>query len=215
MEAEIPQGLVDLFSDARRPGEDPAVHQAQSAPCAVGSAGADFRRGQLLDRRASTLEFVEVDEQKPRGIPDFIGEGAVALDALFAPDDVGARRRQNGQRETHGVGAVLLVQCHGVDARALGFGHLLPFGIAHDRVQVHFAERHLAHESQPHHDHPRDPEEQDLVSGDEQAGWIIDAQVFGLVRPTQRGERPQRGAEPGVEHVGILLDLGRATLCAL
>src|SRR5437879_9443407 len=32
MEAEIPQGLVDLFSDARRPGEDPAVHQAQSAP---------------------------------------------------------------------------------------------------------------------------------------------------------------------------------------
>src|SRR5437899_12851709 len=78
MEAGIPQGLVDLFSDARGPGEDPAVHQGQSAPRAVGSAGADFRRGQLLDRRASTLEFVEVDEQKPRGIPDFIGEGAVA-----------------------------------------------------------------------------------------------------------------------------------------
>src|SRR3989441_2740594 len=39
----------------------------------------------LLNRRASTLEFVEVDEQEARRVPDFVGEGAVALDALFAP----------------------------------------------------------------------------------------------------------------------------------
>src|SRR5450756_3105535 len=54
------------------------------------------------------------------------------------------------------------------------------------------------------HHHPGDPEEQDVVAGDEHARRVEGAQVGGIVRPAERGERPQAGGEPGVEDVGVL-----------
>ena len=39
---------------------------------------------------------------------------------------------------------------------------------------------------------------------------IESCEVLGLVGPAERGERPEAGAEPGVEHVGILLEVRRA-----
>src|SRR5262249_5872487 len=35
-------------------------------------------------------------------------------------------------------------------------------------------------------------------------------QVFGLIRPSHGRERPEPRAEPGVKHIGILLELGRS-----
>ncbi len=54
-----------------------------------------------------------------------------------------------------------------VERVALALGHLLSFGIAHEAVHVDGVERHLAGEVGGHHDHPRDPEEDDVKAGDE------------------------------------------------
>ena len=59
----------------------------------------------------------------------------------------------------------------------------------------------VIHEMQAHHHHARDPEEDDVEAGDQRGGRIIALEFFGFVRPAERRERPQRGGEPGVEHV--------------
>jgi hypothetical protein len=64
------------------------------------------------------------------------------------------------ERHADGVGAVLLRHLQRVDDVALGLGHLLPLGVAHQAVDVDLAERHFAHELQAHHHHAGHPEEQ-------------------------------------------------------
>ena len=62
-------------------------------------------------------------------------------------------------------------------------------------------ERHLLHEVQAHHHHARDPEEDDVEAGDQRRRRVIALELRRLVGPAERRERPQRGGEPGVEHV--------------
>ena len=54
-----------------------------------------------------------------------------------------------------------------VEHVALRLRHLLAFLVAHDRVDVDVAKRHFAGEVGRRHDHPRDPEEDDVEAGDE------------------------------------------------
>ncbi len=77
-------------------------------------------------------------------------------------------------------------------------------------MQDHVAERHrvggrlVPHGVQAEHHHPRDPEEQDVVPGDQHAGRVEGPQVRGFLGPAEGGEGPQRRGEPGVEDVGVL-----------
>ena len=71
-------------------------------------------------------------------------------------------------------------------------------------MHVHLLEGHLAGELQRHHDHPSDPEENDVEPGDQHIGGVEGFQLVGLFRPAQGGEGPQRGAEPGIQHVFVL-----------
>ena len=57
------------------------------------------------------------------------------------------------------------------------------------------------------HDHPRDPEEDDVEAGDQYVGGVEGLEELGLLRPAEGGEGPQAGAEPGVENVFVLAQL--------
>ena len=96
-------------------------------------------------------------------------------------------------------------QVERIERVALRLRHLLAFGVAHERVDVDVAERHLAGEVQGHHDHPRDPEENDVEAGDQHRRGQEELQILGFLRPAERGERHQRRGEPGVEHVLVAL----------
>ena len=55
----------------------------------------------------------------------------------------------------------------------------------------------------PHDHHPRDPERDDVTAGDERGRGIEAVELRRLRRPAERGVRPERRGEPGVERVGI------------
>ena len=55
-----------------------------------------------------------------------------------------------------------------------------------------------------HHDHAGNPEEDDVETGNHHAGRVELTQRIGVFRPAEGGEGPQRGGEPGVEHVFVL-----------
>ena len=70
-------------------------------------------------------------------------------------------------------------------------------------MQVERLERHLAHEVDALHDHPRIPEEQDVKTGDHDVVGVMATDQRGFVGPAERRERPQRRGEPGVEDVFV------------
>ena len=54
-----------------------------------------------------------------------------------------------------------------IDDVALGLRHLLAFVVTDQAMHIDLAERHLVHELQSHHDHPGDPEKDDVETGDQ------------------------------------------------
>ena len=100
-----------------------------------------------------------------------------------------------------------------VDDVAERLAHLAPLRVPDHGVQVDLVERELAGELEREHDHPGDPEEEDVVPRLEQGGREVPPEVLrALVRPPEDGERVDAGREPRVQHVGVALErdvLGR------
>ena len=90
-----------------------------------------------------------------------------------------------------------------VEDVAFRLAHPLALRVAHQAVDVDVVERDLAGEVQGHHDHPRDPEEDDVVAGDEHRRRQEELELLRLLRPAERRERHQRRRVPGVEDVGV------------
>ena len=95
-------------------------------------------------------------------------------------------------------------QVYRVQHIALGLGHFLPVRVAHQAVDIDPVKRRFIHELAAHHDHPRHPKENDVKAGDQHAAGIKGFQAFGFFGPAERGERPQRRTEPGVQHILFL-----------
>ena len=142
-----------------------------------------------------------VDLGEARGVPQLGREVAVALDARGTELDVAPLRRHRRKREAQRIGAISVDQLERVDDVAFRLRHLLALLVADQRMDVDVAERHFFHDVQAHHHHAGDPEEDDVEAGDENVGRVVALHLGRLVGPAEGGERPERGGEPGVEHV--------------
>ncbi len=186
---------VHLRHRGVQPGQDPPVRIRQ----------------RLLPRQFPYLGAVE--QREPGGIPQLVAEVPGRLDPVHADRNIDARVRPPGQGEPHGVGAVGVHPLQRIDCVAAGLAHLLAVRVPDQPVEGEVLEGDgllgpasvgVGHRVEAEHHHPGDPEEDDVVAGDHDAGRVEPAQVLGVVRPAQRRERPQGRREPGVENVGIL-----------
>ena len=158
----------------------------------------------------------QVHHHEAAGVPDLIGEVAHSLALLHKETHIVAGAVAGNEVETQSVSAVLLRHLQRVDAIAQGLGHFAALVVADQTVDKHRLERLLLHLLHAGEDHARHPEEDDIVARDHDGGGIPVLQVGRVgVRPAQRGERPQRGAEPGVQHVLLAGQVGAAALFAL
>src|SRR5256714_5332350 len=88
--------------------------------------------------------------------------------------------------------------------------------VAHGAREIDGLERQPpVHEVVARHEHPGYPEKKDLGGRDECVPWIEALEVRRVLRPAERREGPQPRGEPGVEHIGILLDCCSAAARAL
>ena len=205
---EVVQDVFDLADlpvlhegvDARRglfgAGEDPAVFRVRA------------RRGRLA---AGGLEGAE---HEPGYVPQLVGEVAGGLEPALAQAGVVAGRRAGCDSEPEGVGAVVADGFERVDDVALGLAHLHAVLVPHQTGEVDGVERHVVHVFEAHHHHAGDPEEQDVVGSLEHGAGVEVGEVLGLLRPAQRGVRPQRRREPGVEDILVLREVPRAARAA-
>ena len=144
-----------------------------------------------------------MQQNESRGIPDFIGEVSVALDALLGKLNVPTRGRHGRQCKPERVGPILVHNRQWVNHVPLRLAHFLAFGIAHKRMDIHLPERNLPQELEAHHNHSRHPEKQDVEAGDERGGGVILLEFRCVVRPTECRERPQRRGEPCIKNVRV------------
>ena len=190
------QVLGDLLDESVQLGEDPFVLQLQLS-------------GQLH------LVDGQVHHDEPAGVPDLVGEVAHGLAFLLIEAHVVARAVAGDEVEAQGVRAVLVGDLQGVNAVAQGFGHLPALAVPDQAVDQNFFKGVLLHLLAAGEDHPGNPEEDDIIAGDQHAGRVKVVQLRRLLRPAQGGEGPQGGGEPGVQHVGVPLDICAAALGAL
>ena len=81
-------------------------------------------------------------------------------------------------------------------------------------MDQHGVERHLTGLLDGGKDHARHREEDDIIARYQRVGRVEVFQVLGILRPAECGERPQRGREPGVERVGVLVQVMAAAFGA-
>ena len=153
---------------------------------------------ELIAEIAVTLATIQVEIQGPRegcqrGERKSHGIGAKGWDAVRvvlaqrAFDFVPMVRSQQPSRtfcdQSFQIDSI--DQIEWVDRVALGLGHFLAFGIANDGVDINVPERHLAREVFGHHDHPGDPEEDDVKACDQDRAGQIALEFWCVLRPSQ------------------------------
>ena len=92
---------------------------------------------------------------------------------------------------------------------------LRPLRVAHEAVDAHKVERLLPHALEAGHDHARHPEEDDVVACHKYVRRVEVFELGRLLRPAQRGERPQAAGKPRIQHVLVLRNLCAAAPRAL
>mmetsp|Transcript_498 Transcript_498/g.824 ORF Transcript_498/g.824 Transcript_498/m.824 type:complete len:496 (+) Transcript_498:478-1965(+) len=194
------QGGGDVVGQLVAQRDDVLLRQRQRGKL-LGRHGAAHREGRPLLRR----EVLQVAQDEAPRVPQLVGEVPVGLHLLHAERHVLAGGDARDQRVPQGVRAVLLQRVDGVDHVALGLGHFLPRGVAHQAVHVDHLKGGLAGELDAHHHHAGHPEEQDVVPRLQALGGVEPLEVLALrVGPAHGGEGPQAGGEPGVQHVVVL-----------
>ena len=188
--------LADLFDHVVELGEDPLVLDLQLL-------------GQLV--------FVdgEVHHHKAAGVPELVAEVAHGLALLHVEAHVVAGGVAGDEVVAQRVRAVLLHDLQRVDAVAEGLGHLAALAVAHEAVDEHGVEGLLVHLLHAGEDHAGHPEEDDVIARDHDRGGIPVVELRRLVRPAHRGEGPERGGEPGVQHVLLAADVLAVAVGAL
>ena len=157
----------------------------------------------------------EVHHHIAGGIPDLIGKVPHGLTLLHKEAHIVAGAIAGDEVEAQGIGTELVRHLQRVNAVAERLGHLATLVIPDQTVDEHRLEGLLLHLLHAGEDHTGHPEEDDIVAGDQHGGGVPVPQVLGvLVGPAQRGEGPQGGTEPRIQHVLLTGQVGAAALFA-
>ena len=82
-------------------------------------------------------------------------------------------------------------------------------------MDQHGVKRCLAGVGQAGEDHAGNPEADDIITGHQRVGGVEVVVILGvLIRPAQGAERPQSRAEPGIQGIGVLGQVGAAAVRA-
>src|SRR5690606_24254308 len=121
---------------------------------------------------------------------------------------------------THQPGSAFFNQCFKIDTvndvqwiKYVSFGlrHFLTLAVSYQAMDIHSFKWNLClalfvfHQGHGQHDHPCNPEEDDVEAGNQNISRMELLKEIRLLRPAQGRECPEAGAEPGVEYVFILL----------
>mmetsp|Transcript_83519 Transcript_83519/g.215089 ORF Transcript_83519/g.215089 Transcript_83519/m.215089 type:complete len:366 (+) Transcript_83519:1325-2422(+) len=202
-EAVRQQRLRDILDDAVALRDQRTLEPRHSTNLVVRERHARGAFGTEL-----SLVLLELGQDEFACVPDLVRKALGIVDhalgqrSVLTSDATGEERVPQRIRTTH------LDGLQRVNYVALGLAHLLTVPVTHQAVQVDLREGRLAGQCDAHHDHARDPEEEDVVTSLKHGRRVEVLEVgVGLVWPAHGGEGPEARREPGVQDIRILLQL--------
>ena len=166
--------------------------------------------GKGVRQRYLHLLVGQVHQDKAGGVPQLVGKVAAGPNLGVGIPHIVSGAVSGGKGQTQGVGAKLVNDFQRVHTVTQGFGHLASLLIPHQAMNQHRIKGGLSHMLHTGEDHSGHPEEDDVITGHQSAGGIEMLQLRGFIRPSQRGERPESGGEPGIQRIGVLLHTAAA-----
>ena len=150
--------------------------------------------GKLYIVPADTLltRLIHVHENETGCVPYLVGKIPARLYLLVGIAHIVARCVAGNQRETQCVSAVLVNDLQRVNTVAERFAHLASLLVADKSVNQNRVERYIAHVLQSGKYHADNPEENDVIAGYQNICRVEIIKLRRMIRPSQRGERPQR-----------------------
>ena len=143
-------------------------------------------------------------------VPDLVVEVSSLLAQSVVEEDVVTGRGAEHHTHAHTVGTVFVDKHQRVGAVSERLRHLSSQLVAHHTSKINVAERHVAGVLVSSHNHACHPEEDD-VGGCHQVGRgivVVDFLVTGIVNTVEERDGPQPRAEPSVESVLVLTQIG-------
>ena len=156
----------------------------------------------------------QIHHDKSGCIPYLVGEVAARLHSLPVEAHIIARRVACHERHAQRVRAVFVDDLDGIDAVAERLAHLASLRVSHQSVYQNRMEGCDAGLLISGEYHPYDPEEDDIISRHQHIGRIEISHLRCIVRPAERGERPQRRREPRIQRILVLMHMPSAALGA-
>ena len=170
----------------------PCLGQARQDPTILHRQGGFALRGHGIKTLAS-----QIQQHKTRCVPDLVAEAIALFEAVRRQLHILTFLGQQHEAVAHRIRTVLLDHLDRVDAIARRLAHAAAFAVEHCRVHIAdiksatLLPRHLIDELVARHDHARDPQVDDLARRREELRRIETHEIFGRIRPSERGERPQ------------------------
>ena len=93
---------------------------------------------------------------------------------------------------------------HRINTVAQRLTHLTSLRIPYQTVNQYILKRTVFHAVACLESHTGNPEENDIIAGHKHVIREVTVQIIRLLRPAQRGERPQCTGEPGIQNILIL-----------
>ena len=183
----IQLGKHPLISDGQ------LIHSGQFVPCVL----------------------TQIHKNIAAGIPQLIGKVTHCFAALYVETHVVTGGIASNHIHTQRIAAVLFNHFQRINAIAKTLGHLSALIITHQAVNQHGVEGCLTGMLTAGEDHSGNPEENDIVAGNQDICGIEVVQILGLFGPAKGLKGPQSRAEPGIQHIGVTLNVSASALFAL
>ena len=188
-QAELGKALLDVDEHLLGPGFEPA------------DAG-----GRMIGLGGGVADFPSFHQAE--GVPNLVGEVAPLLAQALVKRQVVAGWRGQQHADANAVRPVLLHELDGVGAVAERLGHFPTLLVPDDARVVDVAERRGLPVFVSGDDHPGDPEEHDFRGGHEVVGGVVVIDFLLGVEAVKHADRPEPRAEPRVEDVLVLAQVG-------
>ena len=134
--------------------------------------------------------LVQIHQHIAAGIPQLISKVAHRLTALHIETHIVTGRIAGDHIHTQGIAAILINHFQRINAVTQGLRHLSTLIITNQAVNQNSVERSLSGMLTAGEDHSGNPEENNVIAGNQHIGGIEVIQILCLFRPTECLKRP-------------------------
>ena len=165
----------------------------------------------LLCWNKGLVKALQIHQHKAGGIPQLVSKVSGSHNTIIDKSHIITRSVAGNQHKSQGISAILVNNLYWINTITQGFRHLPSLLISNQTMNVNSLEWNILAKFQSHHNHAGYPEENNIITSNQGAGWVELLQLRSFLWPAHSFKWPQARAEPGIQYILILMEMLAAT----